>query len=117
MKPEAKNEGMNETFNEHYIPSLRAGTHLAGTPPGQVNAPPQVGTPLPVQVHHPTPGRYHPWAGAPPAGTAPWSGTPPPPPAMHAGIWSTSRRYASYWNAFLFQIYLMSFGVQHKAIL
>ena len=37
------------------------------------------------------PGRYTP----PPAGT---------PPAIHAGIRSTSGRYASYWNAFLLKL-------------
>ena len=57
-------------------------TPPAGTPPGRYT-PPQACTPLP-------PGRY-----------TPWTGTPPPPP-MHAGIRSTSGRYASYWNAFLF---------------
>ena len=46
----------------------------------------------------------------------PWADTPPPraniPPdrhplcAVHAGIRSTSGRYASYWNAFLFKIIL-----------
>ena len=39
------------------------------------------------------------------AGTPPWAGTPPagtPPATVHAGIRSTSRRYASHWNAFLF---------------
>ena len=69
--------------------------------------PPRAGTP---------PGRYTPWAGTPH-----WAGTPPPGqvppsqlytpplprqvpplPAMHAGIRSTSRLYASYWNVFLF---------------
>ena len=74
----------------------------AGTPPRQVH-PPWAGTP---------PGRYTPRTGTPP-----WVGTPPrqihplgrytpgqvhQPMAMHAGIRSTSGRYASYWNAFLF---------------
>ena len=38
------------------------------------------------------PGQVHPRAGT-------------PPPAMHAGIRSTSGRYASYWNAFLFWLW------------
>ena len=64
------------------------GSTWAGTPPEQVH--PRVGTPL---------GRN----------TPPRTGTPPPPllgrynppPSVHAGIRSTSGRYASYWNAFL----------------
>ena len=40
-------------------------------------------------------GRYTPQAGIHPPGQV-------HPPAMHAGIRSTSERYASYWNAFLF---------------
>ena len=47
---------------------------LAGTPPGRYTLPPQI----------------HPPGGTPPA-------------TVHAGIWSTSGRYASHWNAFLFQ--------------
>ena len=39
-----------------------------------------------------TPGQVHPLAGTPPAAT------------VHAGIRSTSGRYASYWIAFLFTI-------------
>ena len=62
--------------------------------------PPQAGTPT-GQVH--PLGRYTPCAGTPPfAGTPPWVGTPPLGRyTCHAGIWSTSGRYASYWNAFL----------------
>ena len=62
----------------------------SGTPPGQVL--PKAGPPPPQQVHP---------SGA---GTAPWAGTPLPgqvPPTVHAGIRSTSGRYASHWNAFL----------------
>ena len=90
-------------------------TPWAGTPPGQVHpwqvhpqagtrsegTSPQAGTPLagtpPKQVH--PPGRY-PLAGTPPRQVHPQAGTPP---AMHAGIRSTSGRYASHWNAFLFK--------------
>ena len=52
-------------------------------PPGQVHHPSQAGTPRACKPS---------WVGTPRAGT---------PPAMHAGIWSTSSRYTSYWNAFL----------------
>ena len=55
------------------------------------------GTPTPQQVQ--LPGRYSPPAGTPPGRYTPQAGTPPA--AMHAGIRSTSGRYASYWNAFL----------------
>ena len=72
--------------------------HGGGGVPGQV---PPAGTP--------------PWAGTPQAGTPPWAGTPPmgrytpwagTPPSVHAWIRSTSGRYASYWNAFLFLLIL-----------
>ena len=39
--------------------------------------------------------------------TPPWANTPPgrdTPCVVHAGIWFTSGRYASYWNAFLFTL-------------
>ena len=54
-----------------------------------------------------TPGRYTPLGRYP----NPLAGTPP---AMHAGIWSTSGRYASYWNAFLLDMKL--FCVMYYAI-
>ena len=60
---------------------------LAGTPPGR-------GTP-PRQVH--PPGRYPTWAGTPRARYT---------PGRYYQIRSMSRRYASYWNAFLFIFYL-----------
>ena len=59
-----------------------------GRVPGQVH--PRAGTPL-RQIHpH---GRYTPLA-------------------MYAGIWSTSGRYASYWNAFLFIGLFTGLGVR-----
>ena len=94
-------------------------------PPGQVQPPLWAGTPpwpgTPWQVHsrgqvHP-PGRYTPWAGTPlpqagtpRAGTPPsgqvhplWAGTPHHGSSACWEIRATSGRYASYWNAFLFQ--------------
>ena len=75
---------------------------------------PWAGTPLgryiPKQVH---PQQVHtPWAGTPPAQCMLGYTLPcpvharvhpplPPPCTVHAGIWSTSGRYASHWNAFL----------------
>ena len=85
-----------------------------GTPPGRYplgSYNPQAGTP-PRQVHplgRYTPlGRYSPrqvppnrytLAGTPLGRYTPWAGSPPA--TVHAGIQSTSGRYASYWNAFL----------------
>ena len=102
--------------------SVHRGSTWAGNPPGRYT--PQAGTPLGRYI---PPGRYTPWAGIPldrytpgrytslgrytplqvhpPAGTPPWAGTPPgryTPQTVHVGIRSTSGRYASYWNAFLF---------------
>ena len=92
-------------------------THWAGTPPGQVHPPgrytpgqvhPPAGTPpTPGQVHPPRqvhpPGRYSPSQVHPsPAGT---------PPAMHAGIRSTSGQYASYWNDILVNISNLSMAL------
>ena len=91
--------------------SFSHSVHRGRYPPGQVT--PWAGTPL---------GRYTPLEGTPPGQVPPWAGTPPgqvhplgrytpmqvppgagtPHPAMHAWIRSTSGRYASYWNAFLF---------------
>ena len=98
--------------------STWAGTPQAGTPPGryttQVGTPPWAGTPGQVHPH---------WAGTPKVGTPSGRYTPCPPPPLWAGtpprrytprqvhtpgssvcweIRSTSGRYASYWNAFLF---------------
>ena len=42
--------------------------------------------------------RHPPWADTPWVDT-PWADTPSC--AVHAGMWSTSGRYASHWNAFL----------------
>ena len=65
----------------------------AGTPPGKVSP----GRYIPGQVIPPdrySPGQVHPPGRYPPGQVHP--------PAMHAGIQSTSGRYASYSNAFLF---------------
>ena len=107
-----------------------AGTPWAGTPPlglvhppgrytSQAGNPPQAGSPpgryTPGRY---TPSRYTPWAGTPPLGLVhppgrytPRAGTPrqvhhplgryTPWATVHAGIGSTSGRYASDWNAFL----------------
>ena len=45
-------------------------------------------------------GRYPLQAGTPPGRYTPQAGSPPT--SVHAGIRSTSGRYAFYWNAFLF---------------
>ena len=68
---------------------------------------PRADTHTPVQTP-PGPGRQPPWADTPWTVHA-WIHTPPwamhagiHPCLVHAGIRSTSRRYASHWNAFLF---------------
>ena len=76
-------------------------TPQAGTPLGRYTPPrrytPAGTSPTPGQVH--PPGRYTPQEGTPPARYSPPQQVHPP--AMHAGIRSTSGQYASYWNAFL----------------
>ena len=93
----------------------------------QGGVPGQVIHPIPWQVHPPPPGRYTPWAGTPPAPRQvhPPTGTPthPPPATVHAGILSTSGRYASHWNAFsllfkgsqcTFKVNITHFGIRWK---
>ena len=101
----------------------------AGTPPWTRQVHPQGGTPpWTRQVQHPRPGRYTPLGTrqvppgpgryTPPgdqvhppdqAGTlSPWTRKVPPlppPEAADPGIRSTIGRYASYWNAFLFNFH------------
>ena len=69
---------------------------------------PQAGISPPGQVHPHTPklprvctslGRY---TTVPLAGTSPWAGTPLHGSSACWEIRATSRRYASYWNAFLY---------------
>ena len=47
------------------------------------------------------PQQVHPTGQVPPWESTPWAGAPPP-ATVHARIRSTSGRYASHWNAFLF---------------
>ena len=59
-------------------------------------------------------GRYTPWAGTSPGQVYPPSRYTPgryTPHAVHAGIRSTSGRYASHRNAFLFKLYRLLFRV------
>ena len=69
-------------------------------------------------VDTPTPIPHHPWAYPPPGQTpppTPWADTPlgrhptgqTAPCTLHAGIRSTSGRYASYWNAILWIVNLL----------
>ena len=76
-----------------------------GTHPRQVQ-PPWAGTP-PLGRYTPRPQCMLGYGQQPQTGTTPLSRyTPPgqvhPPATVHAGIRSTSGRYASHWNAFLF---------------
>ena len=83
-------------------PSL--GRHLLPwkTPLGDT---PLAGTPTPLGRYNPSGqtflGRHPPRAGTPLLGRHPFPGQTPP-SAVHAGMRSTSGRYASHWNAFLF---------------
>ena len=82
--------------------SVHRGGTWAGTPLGRytsrADTPPWAGTPWqvpPKQVTPPAgklPGQVRPGRYIPQAGT---------PPTVHAGLRSTSGRYASYWNVFL----------------
>ena len=63
------------------------------TPPG-ANTPPGPDTPLGPDPH---------WEQTPPGTRTPTPG-PDPPQEADSSIRSTSGRYASYWNAFLFNI-------------
>ena len=107
-------------------------------PPGQLHPPgrytpwqvPPASTP-PGQVH--PLGRYTPWAGTPPgkvhpkAGTkhvrslgryTPWQVHPPgrytPRSSACWEIRATSGRYASYWNAFLFLVFIYCSKEKYK---
>ena len=79
-------------------------THPWADPPGQT---PLGQTPLgqthPWSRHPPPPGR-HPLGRNPAGQTPPWADTP-----LHSACWeirATNGRYASYWNAFLFILFL-----------
>ena len=86
--------------------SVSHSVHRGGGVPGQVHPP---GTYLPPLGRHTPwahtlpPGRYTPGQVHPTGRYTPRAGTPPG-QAVHAGIRSTSGRYASHWNAFLFKV-------------
>ena len=79
----------------------------SATPQGDIPGQTPPGRPPARQT---SPGQTPHWADRPPPkADTPLGRHPPaqcmleytPPCTVHAGIWSTSRRYASYWNAFL----------------
>ena len=86
----------NEVCDGYVFTPVCQSFYSGGGVPGQVPpgryTPHGSYTPPPRQVH-PPPGWYIPQAGTP--------------PAVHAGIRSTSGWYASYWNVFLY--FLCSF--------
>ena len=94
-----------------------ADTHQEQTPPRadtlQEQTPPQSRHPLGADTPKTDPPRanIHPLEQTPPRSrhSPPGKQTPPKPPSRKAdyGIRSTSGRYASYWNAFLFSIVFM----------
>ena len=83
-------------------PLPRADTPLGADTPLPRADTPGADTPELTPLNHPPPQPDTPWSRHP----LPEQGTdtPPPPPPREAdsGIQSTSGRYASYWNAFLF---------------
>ena len=90
----------------------QAGTSLGRYTPRQV--PPLTGTPPwadtpPRQVH--LPGQVHPPGQVLQAGTPPVGAPPPPRSSACWEIRATCRRYASYWNAFLFLKNVQAFQV------
>ena len=102
------------SFSDNYHPQTKFGAPVChsvhrGEYLGRYS--PRAGSPPPGQVA--PPGRYPPGRYIPRAGTPPWAATPPgnytpratTSLAMHAGIRSTSERYASYWNAFLWDMF------------
>ena len=83
----------------HYMLGYTHPGPEADTPhPGTRGRPPWADTPQADTPHPGTRGRP-PWADTP-LGRHPRADTPPC--TVHAGIRSTSGRYASHWNAFLF---------------
>ena len=74
----------------------------------QVSVCPQGGSaPLHAQMHTPRQTPPRPPGQTPiPPGQTPIPPGQTPPRAVHAGIRSTSGRYASHWNAFLFNFYV-----------
>ena len=89
------NRSMNECITRMHSSRMltsRSSGHSGGSPP----VPPGAGTP-PEQP----PRAGAPWEQAPPREQAPLGPDPPPPPADDYGC----GRCASYWNAFLFEIF------------
>ena len=85
--------------------SVHAGMPPHTPPPRSRHPPPR---PDPPRADTPPPSRTPPQSRhSPPQQTPPRPDTPPeqtPPPEADSSIRSTSGRYASYWNAFLFEM-------------
>ena len=100
------------------LPQCMLGYTPPGTRPPQTRQadPPGTRPPPTRQADPPRPGRHHhpPRGADPPKQTPPWEQTSPrtrqtpPPREADCSIRSTSGRYASYWNAFLFKNLLSS---------
>ena len=106
------NQKMDHQFRRHQLLLVERfqqgapyGTGHAFLPPATKLRQGNVFTPVCHSVHT----AYPPWADTP-------QQTPrqtPPPRAVHAGLRSTSERYASYWNAILLK---NSFGRRQSQI-
>ena len=116
----------------HLSVILFTGGGMSETEPPRSRHPPRADTPW---VRHPTradtppeqtpPEQTTPGADTPPCQTPPKSRHPPgadtplgqtPLPAADSSIRSTSGRYASYWNAFLFVVFLVGSSTQQEIL-
>ena len=105
-------------------PPPRANTPGSDTP--QSRHPPRADTPRAdtpradtPKSRHPQskhPQSRHPLEQTPPQVRHPPEQTPPPPPAADSSIRSTSGRYPSYWNAFLFVVFLVGSSTQQEIL-
>ena len=93
-------EGVSVSGPGECLPHTPSRHPLWQTPPGR-HLPPPMSNHLPTECllgyTQPKPSAY--W-DTKPLPSACWD---TPPCAVHARIWSTSRQYASHWNAFLFK--------------
>ena len=102
-----RNEFVAKVIFLHLFVILFTGGGGCGIPQGTEADPPQTmhTPPPPPPDQTPPQTRYTPWT-RPPRPDTPPPGPGTPPREADSGIQSTSSRYASYWNAFLYFQYL-----------